>query len=52
MTQEEKKQAIMTAVNTLVQCDPEFADNIQKLARLAKSNPFIYKQAVKKLNSL
>jgi hypothetical protein len=49
---ESDKQAILQAINTLVKCDPDFARNIQKLAQLAQRSPFIYKQAVNKLNSL
>jgi len=52
MTQDAQKQRILNAVNTLIKCDPNFAQNIEKLAALAQKNPFIYKQAVNKLNSL
>lgn len=50
--EEIKKQRILTALNTLVSVDADFADNLEKLARLAKTNPMVYKQAVKMLNSM
>lgn len=52
MNEEQKKQRILTALNTLVSLDPNFADNLEKLAKLAKSNPAVYRQAVTMLNSL
>ena len=48
----EQKQQILDAINRLVKADPNFADNITKLAELAERNQFIYKQAVAKLKSL
>jgi hypothetical protein len=46
------KERILTAVNQLIKLDPNFPDNIEKLAHLAKSKPAIYQLAVKQLNDL
>lgn len=46
------KEIILGAINKLVKYDPSFAQNIKKLAELAERSPVIYKEAVKKLNSL
>lgn len=46
------KEKILAAINKLVKADPNLAENLTKLAALAESNPFVYKQAVKQLNSL
>lgn len=46
------KEKILSAINKLVKHDPSLADNLTKLAELAEKNPFVYKQAVKQLNSL
>jgi len=48
----DNKNTIVNAINTLVKHDPNFAENIQKLAELCVKNKFIYDQAVKKLKSL
>ena len=48
----DQKQQILDAINRLVQSDPNFAENITKLADLADKNKFIYSQAVNKLKSL
>jgi ubiquinone biosynthesis protein Coq4 len=48
----DNKDKIVRAINTLVQNDPNFADNISKLADLVVRNKFIYQQAVNKLKSL
>lgn len=48
----DNKNQIVNAINTLVKHDPNFAENIQKLAELCVKNKFIYDQAVKKLKSL
>lgn len=48
----EDKDKIINAVNTLVKHDPNFANNISKLAELVVKNKFIYQQAVNKLKSL
>ena len=48
----DQKQLIIEAINRLVKSDPNFAENITKLADLAERNQFIYKQAVAKLKSL
>jgi hypothetical protein len=52
MTQEQQKQIILKAVNRLIDSDPNFAENISKLADLSEKNKFIYNEAVKKLKSL
>lgn len=53
MEQTQSKQALMVqAVNKLIKLDPEFADNICKLAELAERNPSVYKMAVEQLKSL
>jgi hypothetical protein len=46
------KQKITAAINVLIQLDPQFADNLLALAKLAQEKPFIYKEAVNKLKSL
>jgi ubiquinone biosynthesis protein Coq4 len=48
----DQKQIILDAINRLVKSDPNFAENITKLADLADKNKFIYSQAVNKLKSL
>ena len=49
---ETSKDKIISAINVLVQNDPNFVDNISKLAELSKKNKAIYEVAVKQLNSL
>ena len=46
------KERILAAVNQLIKLDPNFPDNIERLAALAKSKPAIYQLAVKQLNDL
>lgn len=46
------KEKILAAINKLIKHDPALAENLTKLAHLAETNPFVYKQAVKQLNSL
>jgi len=46
------KETIITAVNKLVKLDPNFSDNLAKLAELAEKKPFIYTQAVDYLKKL
>jgi hypothetical protein len=48
----DQKQIILAAINRLVISDPNFAENITKLADLAEKSKFIYSQAVNKLKSL
>jgi len=45
------KSRILTAVNKLIEKDPNFTDNIEKLAKLAEKNPAMYQQAAKLINS-
>lgn len=52
MTQpNDAKSRILTAVNKLIEKDPNFTDNIEKLAKLAEKNPAMYQQAAKLINS-
>ena len=52
MTQaHDAKNRILTAVNKLIEKDPNFTENIEKLAKLVEKNPATYQQAVKMLNS-
>ena len=53
MTQQpsDAKTRILTAVNKLIEKDPNFTDNIEKLAKLAEKNPAMYQQAAKLINS-
>jgi|GEM_PF-1177845 len=46
------KDKVINAVNVLVKNDPNFATNIEKLAKLAVEKPAIYAMAVQQLNSL
>jgi ubiquinone biosynthesis protein Coq4 len=48
----DQKQIILDAINRLVKSDPNFAENITKLADLSEKSKFIYSQAVNKLRSL
>jgi hypothetical protein len=50
--QETSKDKIISAINILVANDPNFVENISKLAELSKKNSAIYELAVKQLNSL
>ena len=45
------KARILAAVNKLIEKDPNFTDNIEKLAKLAEKNPAMYQQAAKLINS-
>jgi hypothetical protein len=46
------KDKVISSVNVLIKVDPNFAENIEKLAKLAQDKPMIYKAAVQQLNSL
>jgi hypothetical protein len=46
------KENIIASVNKLVKLDPNFAENLSKLAELAEKKPFIYQQAVDQLKKL
>jgi hypothetical protein len=48
----ENKKAVIDAVNTLIDLDPNFHINISKLAKMAQNNPAMYKQATSVLNSM
>lgn len=45
-------ERIISSVNKLIKLDPNFADNIEKLAALRERNPSTYETAVKMLNSM
>jgi hypothetical protein len=47
-----QKERVIKAVNTLLQLDTNFAENLEKLANLAKTKPEVYKQAVNILKSM
>lgn len=47
----EPKARLMKAINTLISLDKDFIKNIEKLAELAKTNNFVYKMAISKLNT-
>ena len=46
------KDKVINAVNVLIKNDPNFAENIEKLAKLVVEKPSIYQMAVNQLNSL
>jgi hypothetical protein len=46
------KERVLKAVNVLLKNDPDFPENITKLAELVVKNKTIYQMAVKQLNSL
>lgn len=48
----DRQAAVVDAVNKLIQHDPNFPENIAKLAALAQRNPGIYKMAVQYLKTL
>lgn len=50
-TPNDAKSRILAAVNKLIEKDPNFTDNIEKLAKLAEKNPAMYQQAAKLINS-
>jgi len=51
-TMDTQKERVIKAVNTLLQLDTNFAENLEKLAILAKTKPEVYKQAVSILKSM
>jgi len=46
------KNKIIESVNKLIKTDPNFPENLAKLAQLAEKKPAIYKSAVDYLNKL
>ena len=50
--QTNEKQAVINAVNRLMQLDPNFAKNVTALAALAEKKPDVYAMAVQYLNNL
>lgn len=46
------KMRLTSAINRIIKVDSNFVDNLEKLADLAESKPFVYKIAIEKLNSL
>lgn len=49
---DDAKTKINNAVVRLIKLDPNFAENIAKLADLAERSPMIYKMAISQLNSM
>jgi len=47
-----RSETLARAINSLVATDPDFAENMQKLAALAKAKPDVYKMAIGYLNNL
>jgi hypothetical protein len=47
----DKKQRLIEAINELTAIDPNFTENIEGLASLAKNNPAMYNQAVSMLKN-
>jgi len=47
-----QKEKLLEAVNTLIKLDPNFPENLAKLAELAKNKPSVYKMAVEYLKSM
>jgi hypothetical protein len=47
-----QKEKLLDAVNTLIKLDPNFPENLAKLAELAKNKPSVYKMAVEYLKSM
>jgi hypothetical protein len=48
----DRSETLARAINSLVESDPDFAENMQKLAILAKAKPDVYKMAIGYLNNL
>lgn len=51
-TKDTQTQRIISSVNKLIKLDPNFAENIEKLAALREKSPSTYETAVKMLNSM
>lgn len=51
MTTESKKERIIKAINRLVELDPDFADNIEKLVKVRENKPETYQMAVGMLDN-
>ena len=47
-----RKKTLVDAINKLMNLDPDFSENMAKLARLAETNPTMYRLAITQLNSL
>jgi len=48
----ERQRRMIQAVNDLVRNDPNFPENIEKLASIARTNPAVYQMAVQYLKTL
>jgi hypothetical protein len=46
------KERLNKAITRLLKADPNFVNNVEKLANLAEKNPSMYKMAVQQLASL
>lgn len=51
MSDTTKKSRLINAINELTAVDPDFTENMEGLAKLAKNNPAMYKQAVSMLKN-
>jgi len=51
-TPEIQKKRIIDAVNKLMALDSNLAENLERLAKMAESNPQVYKQAVNILKTM
>lgn len=47
----EKKSQVIQAVETLLENNPEFPEQLTKLAEIKKTKPFIWTMALKKLGA-
>ena len=48
----DKKKMIISAINILTSLDPDFAENITKLAELAQKNPAMYTMGINAINKM
>jgi hypothetical protein len=49
---DKRRDKLVSAVNQLMESDPDFPENMAKLAALSRSNPAVYKMAISYLNTL
>jgi hypothetical protein len=49
---DKRRDKLVGAVNQLMESDPDFPENMAKLAALSRSNPAVYKMAISYLNTL
>ena len=48
----QRQTKMVAAINELQKADPEFPENIAKLADIARRNPGVYKMAIQYLKTL